>query len=50
VFGSRSGETLLAVAQAGGVQTHEVHYGGRDDYTIVRIGNQALRTLWDLTA
>lgn len=52
VFGAKSGETWLALA--GGVEGEErletVHipYGGRDDYTITRIGNGALRELWKL--
>lgn len=50
VFGARSGETSLALA--GGLEgedrleTVHIAYGGQDDYTITRIGNEALRSLW----
>jgi len=49
VFGQRSGETWLALASAGALHTTRIAFGGQDDYTIVRITNQALRQLWDLT-
>ena len=50
VFGAKSGETWLALA--GGLEGEErletthIPYGGQDDYTITRIGNEALRELW----
>ena len=49
VFGQRSGDTWLALAKDGGTRTTYIAFGGQDDYTIVRIANQALRQLWEVT-
>lgn len=49
IYGQRSGETWLALAREGATLTTRIAFGGQDDYTIVRITNQALRQLWDLT-
>lgn len=49
LYAERSGETALAVATPSGVIREHIDVGGSDDYTIVRIGNQALRALWQLT-
>jgi nicotinamide-nucleotide amidase len=46
VFGATIGETWLALAGNERLETQHIHFGGCDDYTIVRIGNQALRELW----
>lgn len=46
VYGRANGRTWLALAAADGVQTALCPFGGRDDYTVVRIGNQALGLLW----
>jgi nicotinamide-nucleotide amidase len=48
VFGQRSGETWLGLATGQAVTTTRIPFGGQDDYTIVRICNQALRRLWEL--
>jgi nicotinamide-nucleotide amidase len=50
VFGRTSGETWVAVAGPADIRTERIPFGGQDDYTIVRIGNQALRTINDLVA
>lgn len=49
VFGQRSGETWLGLATGQAVTTTRIPFGGQDDYTVVRICNQALRKLWELT-
>ncbi|GIV80197.1 CinA family nicotinamide mononucleotide deamidase-related protein [Litorilinea aerophila] len=46
VFGRTPGKTWLAVAGPGGVTTASVPFGGQDEYTLVRISNQALGVLW----
>ncbi|MCC6169734.1 MAG: CinA family nicotinamide mononucleotide deamidase-related protein [Caldilineaceae bacterium] len=46
VYGRSNGRTWLALAATDGVQTALCPFGGRDDYTVVRIGNQALGLLW----
>ena len=48
IYGRNSGETWLAVAAGHGVTTLRIPYGGQDEFTFVRIGNQALRKLWEL--
>lgn len=45
IYGKQSGETWLALASSEGVVTHHLHLGGQDEYTLVRIGNQALSLL-----
>ena len=45
VFGATSGETWLALAGPEQVETAHIRFGGQDDYTIVRIGNDAMRAL-----
>lgn len=45
VFGTTSGETWLAIAGDDLLESSHIRFGGQDDYTIVRIGNQALREL-----
>ncbi|HMN28412.1 MAG TPA: CinA family nicotinamide mononucleotide deamidase-related protein [Caldilineaceae bacterium] len=45
VYGRRSGETWLALASAAGVKTTHCPFGGQDEYTLIRIGNQALGLL-----
>jgi hypothetical protein len=47
VFGRGSGKTWVALAGAGEPKTSFVPFGGRDEYTVVRIGNQALILLWN---
>lgn len=46
VYGRANGRTWLALATADGIQTSLCPFGGRDEYTITRIGNQALGLLW----
>jgi nicotinamide-nucleotide amidase len=50
VFGTQSGETWMALAGEDRLETTRLRFGGIDDYTIVRIGNDALRKLWQFTA
>ena len=50
VFGTQSGETWLALAGENRLETTRLRFGGIDDYTIVRIGNDALRKLWQFAA
>jgi nicotinamide-nucleotide amidase len=45
VYGQLSGETWIALAGSEQVTTARCPFGGRDEYTIVRIGNQALGLL-----
>jgi nicotinamide-nucleotide amidase len=47
VYGSEAGRTWLGVASAASERSLLCPFGGQDEYTIVRIGNQALRLLWD---
>lgn len=46
VFGTTSGETWLALADPDRLETTRIRFGGQDDYTIVRIDNDTLRSLW----
>ncbi|MBK8051326.1 MAG: CinA family nicotinamide mononucleotide deamidase-related protein [Anaerolineales bacterium] len=50
VFGPNHGETWLALASVGGVTTRLITFGGRDDYTMVRIGNEGLRAIAEFLA
>jgi nicotinamide-nucleotide amidase len=50
VFGTQSGETWLALAGENRLETTRLRFGGIDDYTIVSIGNDALRNLWQFAA
>ncbi len=50
VFGAESGETWLALAGEDRLETARLRFGGSDDYTIVRIGNDALRKLAEFAA
>lgn len=45
LYGKENGETWLALASSQGVITNHLHLGGQDEYTLVRIGNQALSLL-----
>ena len=45
VFGAAPGETWLGVASQAGVQTQRIAFGGQDEYTVVRLGNEALRRI-----
>jgi nicotinamide mononucleotide (NMN) deamidase PncC len=45
VYGQYSGETWIALAGPEQVITVRCPFGGQDEYTIVRIGNQALGLL-----
>lgn len=45
VYGKRSGETWLALAGPADVITSHCPFGGQDEYTLQRIGNQALGLL-----
>lgn len=47
VYGQRSGQTWLALAGPTGVIVEHTPFGGSDEYTGVRIGNQVLGLLWD---
>ncbi|MEZ4712839.1 MAG: CinA family nicotinamide mononucleotide deamidase-related protein [Caldilineaceae bacterium] len=46
VYGQRSGETWIAIADQNQVVTHRYGFGGRDEYSQVRLGNQVLMLLW----
>jgi nicotinamide-nucleotide amidase len=46
VYGTTSGRTWIGFATPLGAQAVLCPFGGRDEYTIVRIGNQALGCLW----
>lgn len=46
VYGATSGRTLIGLATPKGSQATLCPFGGRDEYTIVQIGNHALRYLW----
>lgn len=48
VYGKESGRTWLALATEDGIETVLCPFGGRDEYTVIRIGNQALGLLWKL--
>ena len=50
VFGAQSGETWLALAGENRLETVRLRFGGSDDYTTVRIGNDALRKLAQFAA
>jgi nicotinamide-nucleotide amidase len=50
VYGAQRGETWLALATAERLETARLRFGGSDDYTIVSIGNDALRKLWQFAA
>ena len=45
VFGSRNGESWLGLSDGRKTTTMLIPYGGQDEYTHVRIGNQVLATL-----
>jgi len=45
VFGRTPGETWLGVADDETVATVHITFGGQDEFTHVRIGNQVLATL-----
>jgi len=45
VYGKRSGETWLALAGPADIITSHCPFGGQDEYTLQRIGNQALGLL-----
>ncbi len=45
VFGATSGETWLAMAGSERLESARLRFGGQDDYTIVRIDNDALAAL-----
>lgn len=45
LYGQRSGESWVALAGPGGIQTLRCPFGGQDEYTLTRIGNQALGLL-----
>ncbi|NJN82827.1 MAG: hypothetical protein HC802_11490 [Caldilineaceae bacterium] len=47
VFGRARGVTWFAVADGQGVVTSQARYGGSDEFTTVRLGNQALALLWN---
>lgn len=45
VYGKRNGETWIALAGPQGTTTARCPFGGQDEYTLQRIGNQALDLL-----
>ena len=46
IYGQRRGETWIAIADAHQVTTHRYGFGGRDEYSQERLGNQVLMLLW----
>ncbi len=46
VYGATSGQTWIGFAGPDQTLGQLLPFGGRDDYTLVRIGNQALGMLW----
>ena len=46
VFGTRSGETWLARVDEQGAHTARIAYGGREETTVLRVGNSALVLIW----
>lgn len=46
VFGTQSGETWLALATGHGAHTARIAYGGREETTVLRVGNSALVLIW----
>lgn len=46
VYGKQSGETWLARATPDDVHTARIAYGGREETTVLRVGNSALILLW----
>ncbi len=46
VYGTTSGRTWIGLATPKGSRAYLCPFGGRDEYTIVQIGNHALRYLW----
>ena len=46
IFGSEKGVTWLALAGDGLETTESLPYGGTDEYTVTRIGNQGYSLLW----
>ena len=47
VYGATSGRTWIGLATAAGTRAVLCPFGGREEYTVTRIGNQALGLLWD---
>lgn len=48
IYGANRGFTWLGLAGPNGVTAQLLGFGGSDDYTVVRIGNQALVMLWQV--
>ena len=48
VYGATSGRTWIGMATAEEARAVLCPFGGRDEYTVTRIGNQALGLLWDV--
>ena len=46
VYGTTSGRTWVGVATPAGSSATLVPFGGKDEYTVTLIGNNALRLLW----
>lgn len=46
VYGTTSGRTWIGLATPKGSRAFLCPFGGQDEYTIVQIGNHALRCLW----
>lgn len=47
VYGVNSGRTWIGVASEAGASAVLCPFGGQDEYTVTRIGNQALGLLWN---
>jgi nicotinamide-nucleotide amidase len=47
VYGATSGRTWIGMATSAGVRAVLCPFGGSEEYTVTRIGNQALGLLWE---
>jgi nicotinamide mononucleotide (NMN) deamidase PncC len=48
IYGSGEGRTFIGVSTAEGCHALLCPYGGNDEYTVIRIGNQAMGEVWKL--
>lgn len=48
IYGSGEGRTFIGVSTVAGCHALLCPYGGNDEYTVIRIGNQAMGEVWKL--
>lgn len=46
IYGSRTGHTRISLVGGNFADTRDLQYGGTDEFTVIRIANQALSVLW----